>query len=337
MSQYLVRSAGGSPRGPFATSEIRELARSGGLRPDDEVSKVGENRWVDARRVRGLFPAEAAEDPGPPPAREEPPAFADRAAPEAAIPAPRPIPSVSRTMRTPPGRLGAVDRFLRFAFGFGRAISAIVLLLAGLVVAGGIAVIAWSFVPEEAGRGPERIDPPVITTFITECTEQANAEAAARQESGQEGRAFGSFATREDPCGPYRSDIDAALRRLSLPEAEGRTVVCAIVLDLPLAERRPWLEGLNAFAAEFPEYRKKGYRCEGREALAWYVDAYDAGLRARAAREQAALQRAERRAVLRQTAIAGIGSAIGAILAFLILPLLIQIERNTRADDLRFE
>ncbi len=56
----------GTQHGPVSSRELAELARRGGLRPDDLVRKEGAAEWQLAGKVKGLFPA--TEPPPSPPA-----------------------------------------------------------------------------------------------------------------------------------------------------------------------------------------------------------------------------------------------------------------------------
>lgn len=87
--------------GPVSGSELRQLAASGKLAPQDLIWKEGMDEWAPAQKVKGLFPdskaaapaanhaATAVETP-PPPAEEVPPPF-DPPAPLAAIQATPPF------------------------------------------------------------------------------------------------------------------------------------------------------------------------------------------------------------------------------------------------------
>ncbi|HOL52247.1 MAG TPA: GYF domain-containing protein [Bacillota bacterium] len=57
----------GRKYGPFTTSQLRQMAQSGIIKPTDEVFRDGATDWVRADRVKGLFPAPASanrSDPG---------------------------------------------------------------------------------------------------------------------------------------------------------------------------------------------------------------------------------------------------------------------------------
>ena len=55
----------GGSLGPLAASELKELARSGELKPTDRVRKEGMTSWATAAQVKGLFASqETASPPG---------------------------------------------------------------------------------------------------------------------------------------------------------------------------------------------------------------------------------------------------------------------------------
>lgn len=59
--QWFVRR-GQETRGPFGTAQLRELARRHKIRPDDHVRQGGDDEWVVAGSVYGLF-ADVANQP----------------------------------------------------------------------------------------------------------------------------------------------------------------------------------------------------------------------------------------------------------------------------------
>lgn len=59
----------GQQYGPINSAQLKQLAQSGGLVPDDLVFREGSKDWVAASTVQGLFPA-----PAPAPARGSAPA-----------------------------------------------------------------------------------------------------------------------------------------------------------------------------------------------------------------------------------------------------------------------
>ncbi len=47
----------GRQQGPITSAQLRQMAQSGELRPDDLVFKEGGTTWIPASSVQGLFPA----------------------------------------------------------------------------------------------------------------------------------------------------------------------------------------------------------------------------------------------------------------------------------------
>ncbi len=60
---------GDKQQGPVSAGEIKSLADTGKLRPDDLVWREGMEDWIPARKVKGLFESESA---GPPPGQPAP-------------------------------------------------------------------------------------------------------------------------------------------------------------------------------------------------------------------------------------------------------------------------
>jgi hypothetical protein len=61
--RWFVAQDSKSKQGPFTLGELRELARSGKLRPSDLVWKEGTSQWVAASSVQGLFENIGAQAP----------------------------------------------------------------------------------------------------------------------------------------------------------------------------------------------------------------------------------------------------------------------------------
>jgi len=85
---YVAQGTGSM--GLFSTEDLRRMAGSGELKPDDMLWKTGMQQWVPARSAKNLFPTQA----GPPPLPSE------QAAPPPVPPSiPPPLPSPSRAPR----------------------------------------------------------------------------------------------------------------------------------------------------------------------------------------------------------------------------------------------
>jgi hypothetical protein len=106
------------------------------------------------------------------------------------------------------------------------------------------------------------------------------------------------------------------------------------------AEERAWLmDGFVEFAKVWSGAEGRRGGCDASEAVAWYLTAATRAISVRDAQhaqrmEEYLLSEAER--ILRQTLSATVlGYSIAGLLVFLIIPLLIQIERNTRPESQR--
>src|ERR1700722_2265901 len=60
-SKLFFVSSNGKTRGPFTSEELRSLAESGRLSPEDRVRKESGEKWYSAREVKGLFDSEPGE------------------------------------------------------------------------------------------------------------------------------------------------------------------------------------------------------------------------------------------------------------------------------------
>ena len=56
-------SKSGQQQGPVSTEQLKQLAASGQLHPGDLVLKDGMGQWVEARKIKGLFPAQPMSSP----------------------------------------------------------------------------------------------------------------------------------------------------------------------------------------------------------------------------------------------------------------------------------
>ena len=66
MTQQWFYSKHGQQQGPVSSEQLKQLAASGQLQPTDLVWKDGMGQWVEARKVKGLFPAQAMSSPQEP-------------------------------------------------------------------------------------------------------------------------------------------------------------------------------------------------------------------------------------------------------------------------------
>jgi len=69
MSNEYFYARGEEQFGPVSGGQLKALATSGDLEPTDLVWKEGMPEWVEARRIKGLFPSAAAAPTRPAPSR----------------------------------------------------------------------------------------------------------------------------------------------------------------------------------------------------------------------------------------------------------------------------
>jgi hypothetical protein len=135
-------------------------------------------------------------------------------------------------------------------------------------------------------------------------------------------------------------EILQVVQSMDLLPKEGGDYLCEWYQGLPVADRKQSWGGLVRFATAYGHQRAQLGQaselwCSNLEALAWYVRE-DVRKRSDAAYIQdGRLRENEQRAANRSWSIDMAGTliiaAIASLMAFIALPLLIQIERNTRA------
>ena len=366
MSKYLIRRLDGTTEGPYTAAELRTLAYEGQLTDADQISPLGETRWVSARKVGGI--REILEMLAPPPAapaEAQPPVNEGDNAPRADGPSrvsafvddsgtgsnggsqgeapPPPPPFESSSFATPqhPRRplaagategAGFADRVLRGAFGFARAISVLVILACSLALVGSLVLAAYSLMPVEPDATSSEVETPALAAFVEECRAVETREPSDSTTNMDDGRPR-QVRARNDACAPYRADFEFVLRTLQI-SAESEDVLCRKALALPSDYRRQFAVGLRVLAEDYRKKQPSGARCEPADAVNWYIADFEQRVEAELAeRELAELAAAAEGARRGQRVVLGLSIAGGAgilLLAFLFLPLLIQIERNTR-------
>lgn len=354
---FIERS--GEREGPLTGAQLRGLAKSGYIGPESLVWREGLPEWIKASRVPGLFSGDSgggapveSEGSGSDHGGEGRPG----AGPKGMRPELRRLPieggsavaagGDGRADRRPAVR-SIADRILFGGFAIGRWISIIVVLGAMLVIAAGSLSYSASLVPVPAAELPSA-ESPRASIFASECLERRERErreaeaAAARRSPPRTGPTQPIFTQRSgmlgpNQCDPYRVQIRDIFAYLRMDNSSGELEarLCEIALDLA-EDDRPWfLDGFLEFAKAWsrsPEASASG--CDGGDAADWFVAEARSALRNRddihrqrlAERDEAESQRLARR----QTAVQLLGGGVASLLVFLILPLLIQIERNTR-------
>ncbi len=139
------------------------------------------------------------------------------------------------------------------------------------------------------------------------------------------------------PCGPFRVRFRDALAYFRFQNASGEpeSDLCGLLDNIGEDDREWFVDGLAEFAEEWGARGDLRGECGARSAASWFIIEADQEMRARDLRHAAAINEYEReeyaRVSRREASIQLVGAAIGGLLVFLIIPLLIQIERNTRA------
>ena len=380
MSKYLIRRPNGSTEGPYTAAELRTLAYEGQLTDADQISPLGETRWVSARKVGGIREIlEALAPPPPPPGPaagdgmraddlgdaganagqsrvsafvddfDAPAAGPSGAAPSSVSPdAPTAPPfapataSASAFGAAPQARrpaaavagegTGISDRILRGAFRFARGISVLVILGCSLALLGSLALVGYNFVPSVPLGFSSGVEAPELAAFVEECRpiEIETEPQSGRNQSGEPRR---QVQQRNDECAPYREDFEFAVRKLAL-SAEAEEILCQTVLRFSEEYREPFTTGLRVLATQYEKDKPEGNSCSPADAVNWYIREFQSRVAAdRAAKAEAELAAIAESARRQQQVVLGLSIAGGAVLvllAFLFLPLLIQIERNTR-------
>lgn len=331
MSRYIIQTGDGREIGPLGGREIRARIAAGELKETDLLRPAEGGRWRPLSSVPGLAEELRTVRDTPPPDRSAP------AAP-AAPPAPAGGQAPLAPRRDDPDRLdlGLADRVLRVGFAIGRGVSVIVIVLAVLTMAGAAVAVAMNELTTIPPMPPPRaITMPQVQGFVTLCNVPPVGPAAggARPQAGRAAGAGGSI--RSDPCVAWRSRVQHICKALNLRPTE-EDDLCSVVSGLSDADRDDFLAAFTRFADAFAALTPRPDGCTGIDAARWFIDDYLSQIRARDQElAEAAADREARRLAreLRRTqAASAAGFALAALVSFLVLPLLIQIERNTRAQ-----
>ena len=323
----------GERQGPVTSQQLRAMASQGLVTPSTLVWREGFDEWVPASKVSGLFGRESAEAGA---------AF-DGQRPEEAE-----VRRAPRSSTQASGSLPLADRILRAGFAIGRWVSIVIVLLAIIAIAISGFVLSTSLVP---GIPPDPMEPetPQLTSFVNECRSQGRTSGnrlangwMVRQESpgtaelGPQGR---SRSLSNDPCSEHRVAIRDVLAYLKISNRDGgpEDQLCDAITQFP-AEERTWLvEGFVEFAKVWSGAEGRRGACDASEAAAWYLSASRRAIVTRDARFEQRMDEyrmAEVERMLRQSLSATVlGYSVAGLLVFLIIPLLIQIERNTRPEN----
>ncbi|HJN79990.1 MAG: hypothetical protein QF781_01155 [Phycisphaerales bacterium] len=238
------------------------------------------------------------------------------------------------------------DRVLLAAFGFFRGISVLLVCVAALAIAGGVVWLVLSLPTHELPPEPGEVaEIPNAAGFIVHCKQlekdaKKQADKSASGLRGQPQQPSSPIQQFQWPCSQVADEVRQVITGMDLDLDAGREFLCEWYGDLPETDRKQSWAGLVAFAAEYQSQRKKLSEktkewCDSGAAVMWYIEWDErnrlSALRIEIARHSLNKERAALRKWSIDTAGMVIASAIVLLMAFIALPLLIQIERNTRA------
>jgi hypothetical protein len=336
MAGFLIKRDDGSIIGPFDQQEVRRLIAMRKIGPDTQITQEGRKTWFRLRDVpalarecerhgHDLSAPVAAPEAAVRPRSMQGVGDAPRVSAEAPLPVPgvataAPAPRVEAAALAIPESVGFIDRILRLAFAIGRGASVLILLFSLLVMGGAGVLVGYALMPS-VQLPPAPPQAGTMRDFLQAC-----AQPPAQQQAERGPRPRGSPL---DPCGPYRARIRAAIRDLQI-QAEAEGVTCNLLTELEDDEPERLVDGLVAIAAAHAARRPQDADCSGADAYNWYVQDFMTKVAERRAERAAQVAAEATRRSWASIALGAAGSALVLLLSFLALPLLIQIERNTR-------
>jgi len=363
MARFRIRDKQGREYGPVDASELRSWIMDARLTADMLIQQEGLKDWYRAGdvpaiarllaeraatiargRATGASGGGSGKPPPPPPPDSGTSAGADSfppddddaypLSPSDDIDSAPPIGAAASTTSagyettaaatTTKRPLGLVDRVLRIAFQFARSISVLVIIVSLLVVLGGSAVALYARMPQPRFTDGA-VDQPTLREFVEDCGKTVPQQQAPSGRQRPRDTGLVSF----DECGPFRKRSEAIVARLRI-EPESVEVLCSRIAAVSIRHRDEVIDDLERLAEQFQSNPPKERDCSGADAANWYMREFDRRLAVEQAAEAIALSKANERRELLIPALSAIGTAVAALLLFMILPLLIQIERNTR-------
>lgn len=321
MAQYLIRNAAGQVRGPVTGTELRRLIRGGQVKGADELrpAEHSDAKWRSVSSVGDLAKDLVA---------------AEVSASKARISQDLNATEAVRHIESQPGPQdsidpGMFDKILRVGFAIGRTASVVVIL--GSLFA--VVVCAALFVLNSIGPTPTpapvaSIVPPSFADFATNC--KAINTQKSSYATGAPARSWTT--KRADPCAQWRDRISRTCELLGIGGMED--ALCSTTMGFPSDYRDLFTAGILSHAETFYTTNPKPANCDGAMAAEWYIENFERLVKEReqslvAAQEEARSAQAQR-ATIRNTSLTAAGLSIASLIVFLVLPLLIQIERNTR-------
>jgi hypothetical protein len=211
--------------------------------------------------------------------------------------------------------LSLADRLLAWAFAFGKYISIVAVALCFLMM---VAALLWLLTVREAR--PLTVVVPIAAPTAAEYPKLSSGGGATG------GASYGTVPNAQSPIDPRRQQLRALLSKHSVDGVNGALVWSAYeeADDHQFAD--VFVDGLTAFINDSPEPTDGSFL--------WYARTFNDRLRSHldnSARREAEVRAARADAAAQRTlGVTIIGMTLATLLAFLILPLLILIEENTR-------
>lgn len=220
------------------------------------------------------------------------------------------------------------DKVLRLAFGFAKGISAVIVIVCLLIAVFGM--IAMVFIP--TNTEDEKIDAPTFADYskLKQMERQRQENTGNRQASSDTNNSdsFNSPLWGEYNANKFNSLIDSLWKDYSLDKSQ----LLEWLSYVKAKHRENFLTGLSSFLGESKERFGKSGRTNinyMRGAI-YYKAMFDEKLDELEDVTLNNTMKRARTAIIRRFLLMAVASALGMLLSFLILPLLIQIERNTR-------
>jgi hypothetical protein len=294
----------GTNEGPFTLEELKDLSSKKKITPKTIVTIEGTEEWVAAKAIEGLFPSGIKK----PKASSLPPF--------------EPIPPIQETLRDLPTRAPLqqneqsgwqlrldiiINKIMGFVFKIGKIVSAIFILLCALTIA--ILGLIYFF------SGSGGVETPDFNELLEE----------QRDNSTSEKQSYSNLEDRREVEKKYGDKIQDIVKKNDLSE-QAYDVFINKILSIPKKLRAQYVSGLEDFLSD----AKKHIQKEGSNAKVSVIDAaniYNDLFEQAIANVK--ISKAEA-AALKSTMLIGIGITFGAFILFLIIPVLLQIEINTR-------
>ncbi len=205
--------------------------------------------------------------------------------------------------------MGLVERYLHVVFGFSKIVSAVFILLCLLTMAG--AAQFWLF------AGPKRISVPEFSTLIA---------MSDRRDAQTKAATYSSIEQRREVERRFGDDVQSIVSENGLP-VKAYDIFIARLVAMDASHRRTYVRGLRRFLKEAQDHIKEEGAAADltiEEAADAYSEIFEQVILANEEEQLAAQAR-------RLGAFIVAGVALGVMILFMIIPVLLQIEHNTRA------